>query len=100
MVSLVSGLLVAVEYRWASSWGAVILAPYVSSLLRGDPVIDLASQMPFPAQLHVLASFATLAVIPFTRVATFLVAAIHGCLTVVSRVTTAAISATQTWIRK
>ena len=52
MVGLVSGLLVAVRYRWGSSWGVITMAPYVNSLLRGEPAVDFAAQMPFLARLQ------------------------------------------------
>src|SRR5947209_1950938 len=47
LVGIFSGLLMAVLYRWSSSWGALILAPYIVSLARLDPATGLAAQMPF-----------------------------------------------------
>src|SRR5215813_11387346 len=100
MVSLASGLLLAVFYRWGSSWGAVILDPYLSSLLRGEPVVDLVAQMPFLAQLHVLSSFAAVAVLPLTRAAILLVAPAHLCVTFASRLGSRAFGAAEAWIRQ
>jgi nitrate reductase gamma subunit len=71
---LVSGVLIAVFYRWGSSWGAMTLGPYVASLVSGQPAVQLATQMPALVQLHVLATFAAIAVVPLTRLSTFLVA--------------------------
>src|SRR5262249_37623755 len=42
-VVLISGLLVAIRYRWASSWGVMTLTPYTLSLLRGRPAVELAA---------------------------------------------------------
>jgi len=100
MVALVSGLVVAVRYRWGSSWGAITMAPYVNSLLRGEPVVDFAAQMPFLARLHTLSSFATIAVIPFTRLSTLLVGLIYGAVTLTSRPLAAAGNAVGTWLSK
>jgi nitrate reductase gamma subunit len=100
MVGLVSGLGVAAVYRWGSSWGAMTLAPYVSSLLRGEPAVDLAAQMPFLARLHVLSSFAAIAVVPFTRLSTLLVGLIHGGITLASRPLSATSNAVGAWLSK
>jgi nitrate reductase gamma subunit len=68
-VALAAGLLSAAFYRWSSSWGVLTLTPYVLSLLRGKPLVGLASQLPFPVQLHLAAALAAPAVVPYTRVA-------------------------------
>src|SRR5262249_17839746 len=77
LVGILSGLLIAVLYRWSSSWGAIILAPYIVSLLKLKPVGELAMQMPFLVRLHVFSVFAAFAVLPLTRLAAFLVFALH-----------------------
>jgi nitrate reductase gamma subunit len=59
------------------------LAPYVASLVRRQPAVQLASQMPALVQLHVLATFAAIAVVPLTRLSTFLIAAAHGCMVLI-----------------
>ena len=63
-----SGLLLAFEYRWASSWASSTLAPYIRSLLTGWARIDLVAGMPFLVRMHIIAAFASLAIIPFTSV--------------------------------
>ena len=100
MVGLVSGLVVAVMYRWASSWGAITMAPYVNSLLRGEPAVDFAAQMPFLARLHVLSSFAAIAVIPFTRLSTVLVGLIYSAATLAARPLATAGNAVGVWLSK
>jgi nitrate reductase gamma subunit len=97
---LVSGLLIAVFYRWGSSWGAMTLVPYVASVFRGQPTVGLATEMPFLVQLHMLATFAMIALIPFTRLSTFLVAAMHGCVALMGRPARAAVNAAVAWSRK
>lgn len=100
LVVIVSGLLVAALYRWGSSWGVITLTPYVISILRGQPVPDLAAQMPFLVRLHVLATFAALAMVPLTRLATFPVVALHGCLVLLYRPVRAAGNAINAWLSK
>jgi nitrate reductase gamma subunit len=100
LVILVSGLLVAALYRWGSSWGVITLAPYAMSLLRGQPLPDLAAQMPFLVRLHVLATFSALAIVPLTRLATFPVVALHSCLVLLGRPVRAGGNAINTWLSK
>jgi nitrate reductase gamma subunit len=97
---LVSGLLVAIWYRWASSWGVMTLTPYTLSLLRGKPAIELAAQLPPLIQLHVLSSFAAIALLPFTRLANLLVAVIHGCVGLLARPFVAGGRAIEGWLRR
>jgi nitrate reductase gamma subunit len=78
--ALLSGSLIAILFRWGSSWGAFTLTPYVRSLLRGQPAVALASEMPFLVRLHVVSAFATLAVFPGTRFAGHVVVAINRSL--------------------
>jgi nitrate reductase gamma subunit len=67
LVALVSGLGVAVLYRWASSWSAVTLTPYVHSVVSLEPRIGLVQAMPYLVKLHVFSGLALFALFPFTR---------------------------------
>ncbi|MBZ5667817.1 MAG: respiratory nitrate reductase subunit gamma [Acidobacteriia bacterium] len=94
-VAILSGLLTAAIYRWGSSWGALTLTPYGLSLLRGDPAIGLAAEMPFLVQLHVFSSFAALAVLPFTRLAPTLIVGLGRWMTFIFR--PISVSAERSW---
>jgi nitrate reductase gamma subunit len=72
-VALLSGLLIAVFYRWGSSWGTVTLTPYMRSLFQGKPAVEYVARMPFLVQLHVFSLFAGLALLPFTRATSLLI---------------------------
>ena len=74
-LATLSGLVMAVLYRWGSSWAIGTVTPYLRSLARGEPATALVQQMPFLVRLHVFTWFALLAVVPFTRGAMVLVAA-------------------------
>ena len=99
-VAIVSGVLMAALYRWGSSWGALVLTPYVASILRGSPAPELATQMPFFVRLHVFSAFATLAVLPLTRLAAFFVFALHSILALMGRPIFAAVYAAERWLRR
>jgi nitrate reductase gamma subunit len=62
---MVSGVAMALAYRWASSWSAVTLTPYVLSLSSTQPRVDLVASTPFLVRLHVLGAFASIALLPF-----------------------------------
>ena len=99
LVGIFSGLLMAVLYRWSSSWGALILTPYIASLLRLDPAVNLVAQMPFLVRLHVFSTFAAMAVLPLTRLAAFFVFVLHGAFATVARPMAATGRAAESWLR-
>lgn len=84
-VGLASGLLMAVLYRWASSWAAITLTPYMLSLLHGRPTSHLVTEMPLLVRVHVFSGFAAVAVLPLTRLAAVFLPAIHWALQLAMR---------------
>ena len=94
--AILSGLLTAILYRWGSSWGVLILTPYGLSLLRGDAAVRLAAEMPFLVQLHVFSGFVALAILPLTRMAPILVAAMVRGLDVITKPASVAVA----WARR
>jgi nitrate reductase gamma subunit len=66
-IAVISGLAMALVYRWGSSWLTVTIVPYLRSLLRLQPEVQLVAEMPPLVRLHVLAGIAAGAVLPFTR---------------------------------
>ena len=75
------------------------LGPYVASLVRGQPAVQLAAQMPALVRLHVMATFAAIALLPLTRLSTFLVAAVHGCTVLISQPLRVSANAITEWSR-
>jgi nitrate reductase gamma subunit len=100
LLGIFSGLLIAVLYRWGSAWGTLVLTPYVASLMKLRPAAGLAMQTPFLVRLHVFSMFAMLAILPLTRLAAFLVFALHGTLTFLGRPISAASRAAESWLRR
>ncbi|HSR98688.1 MAG TPA: respiratory nitrate reductase subunit gamma [Kofleriaceae bacterium] len=82
-MALVSGLVVAILYRWGSSWSAGTLAPYMASLARGAPATHLIEDMPFLVRLHVLSWFAIIALVPFTSAALIAVSLLNRAVDMV-----------------
>jgi len=76
LIEIASGLAVAVLYRWASSWSAVTIAPYIASLFRLDPDSILVARLPLATRLHLFCAFALLAIVPYSRAARVLAAAV------------------------
>ncbi|MBO0911078.1 MAG: respiratory nitrate reductase subunit gamma, partial [Acidobacteria bacterium] len=99
-VVIVSGLLVAIEYRWASSWGVMTLTPYALSLLRGTPAMNFITEMPFLVQLHVLSTFAAVAVVPLTRLSALSVSVLEICVELLVRPLSVAQDRAETWFQK
>jgi nitrate reductase gamma subunit len=66
LVAIVSGLSLAVRYRWAAAWSSVTLAPYVRSVVSFQPDLRLLESMPYLVELHVFSSSVLIALLPFT----------------------------------
>lgn len=66
-VQILTGIWIAVGYRWGSYWGTSVFVPYMRSLFRFQPEVDYVSALPLVLKLHVLSFFAFLAVFPFSR---------------------------------
>jgi nitrate reductase gamma subunit len=99
-VGVSSGVLLAALYRWGSSWGAMVLAPYLASLLGGKPETGLVVQMPFLVRLHVFSLFAAIAIIPATRLGSVILAILQAILAGVGKPLTATGRAAAAWMRK
>jgi nitrate reductase gamma subunit len=100
LMGVLSGIFMAIFHRWGSSWGAMVLTPYVASLARLEPNAALAAQMPFLVRLHVFSTFAALAVLPLTRLAAVLVFVLHGALSMLRRPVSATGRAAEAWLRR
>jgi nitrate reductase gamma subunit/mono/diheme cytochrome c family protein len=84
-MALVSGLSIAILYRWGSSWSASTVAPYMASLARGAPLTHLVENLPFLVRLHMLSWFAIIALVPFTSASLLAVAVLDRIVALVLR---------------
>ena len=99
-VGIASGLLMAVLYRWASSWATITLSPYLISLLRVRPASQFVTEMPLLVRIHVFSAFAAIAVLPLTRLAAVIVPAVHWSFQLAARPATAMGHAIAARVRK
>jgi nitrate reductase gamma subunit len=99
-VALLTGSLMAVFYRWGSTWGSIILSPYIVTLLRGHPSARLIMQMPYLVRLHVFCAFSALGVFPLTRPAAFLLLALDHLVALAARPAAAIGALADLWMRK
>ena len=69
-----TGLWVAIALRWGSAWYTQTVVPYLWSLVRFQPEIQLMVDLKLPAQIHVVGAWVLLGVFSFTRLVHALVA--------------------------
>lgn len=77
LAQVVLGCWIAVGYRWGSNWFASSLTPYLWSIFSFQPDIAAVSAMPLVVKLHIVGAFVIFALVPFSRLAHFLVAPLH-----------------------
>lgn len=77
LAQVVLGCWIAVGYRWGSNWFASSLTPYLWSIFSLQPNIEAVTPMPIVVKLHIVGAFLIFALIPFSRLAHFLVAPLH-----------------------
>lgn len=77
ILQVVIGLLVALLYRWGSSWFAAVLTPYLKSIFMLQPDISAVSPMPWLIKLHIIGAYIIFMIIPFSRLVHLLVAPLH-----------------------
>ena len=66
-VSIVTGVWIAVGYRWGSFWGTAVFVPYGWSILTLRPRPELVESLPWVLKIQVLTAYTFLVVFPFTR---------------------------------
>lgn len=67
LLSILTGLGIAIFYRWGSSWYVQTAAPYFWSVAKFSPTVDYMASMPLLVKIHATNAFVILAVFPFTR---------------------------------
>ena len=77
LAQVVLGCWTAVAFRWGSSWFAADLSPYLWSLVSMSPDSAAVVALPLVPRLHVVGAFVIVFMIPFTRLAHFLVAPLN-----------------------
>lgn len=73
LLQVVTGLWVAYNFRWGSSWFASVLTPYLWSIFTLSPDITAVSALPWVIKFHIVAAYLIVLFIPFSRLIHFLV---------------------------
>ena len=66
VVTLVSGIGIAVVYRWAAAWSAMTVTRYLRALVNLQPSLEPLAAMPYVVKLHIFSSFIVVALAAFT----------------------------------
>lgn len=74
LFQVITGLWVAIGYRWGSSWYAASVVPYLQSIFVFSPEIERVSALPLLARLHIIGAWVLFALFSFTRLVHALVA--------------------------
>jgi nitrate reductase gamma subunit len=77
IIEIIIGILIAVEYRWGSSWFAAVLTPYLRSIVTFQPDIAAVASLPWVIKLHIIFAYLILLLIPFSRLVHLLVVPFH-----------------------
>lgn len=73
LIQVLTGLWIAYNFRWGSSWFATVLSPYLWSILTLQPDTSAVAVMPWPIRMHIVGAFVIVLLIPFSRLVHFLV---------------------------
>ncbi len=73
VLQVITGLWVAYNFRWGSSWFASVLTPYLWSIFSLRPDIIAVNALPWVVKLHIAGAYLIVLLIPFSRLVHFLV---------------------------
>jgi len=73
LIQVVSGLWVAYNFRWGSSWFSSVLTPYLRSIFALQPEVTAVSALPWVVKFHIAGAYLIVLLIPFSRLVHFLV---------------------------
>ena len=77
ILEVIVGIVMALTYRWGSSWFASVITPYLSSVLLFQPDINAVASLPWLVKLHIIGAYLILMLIPFSRLVHLLVLPLH-----------------------
>jgi nitrate reductase gamma subunit len=73
LVQVGLGVYIATSLRWGSSWFAVVLTPYLWSLVKFQPDATMLSLLPWPIKLHIVGMFVFVLLLSYSRLVHLLV---------------------------
>jgi nitrate reductase gamma subunit len=74
LLQVSTGVYVAVSARWGLAWFTSLATPWLGSLVRLAPRVDLMATLPVTMKIHAVNAFVLIALVPFTRLAHIFVA--------------------------
>jgi len=72
-----TGVYTAATARWGYAWFGFVATPWLASLVRLAPRVDLMANLPDAFKVHALNAFVLVALVPYTRLAHALVAPVQ-----------------------
>lgn len=73
LIQVLTGLGNAILYRWGSNWYAAAAVPWIRSIFALSPEPDYVANLPLITKVHIFNAMIFIALIPFSRLAHFVV---------------------------
>ncbi len=73
LIQVVTGLGNAILYRWGSNWYAGAAVPWIWSIFKLSPNVDYVANLPLITKAHIFNALIFIGLIPFSRLAHFVV---------------------------
>lgn len=77
VAEVILGLVIALTYRWGSTWFAAVLTPYLRSVITFRPDIAAVAALPWLVKIHIVFAYIIFLMIPFSRLVHLLVVPLH-----------------------
>jgi len=77
LLQVATGVYVAASARFGLSWFLYTATPWLGSLARLSPRVDLVANLPWPFKVHAVNAFVLAALVPYTRLAHIFVAPVE-----------------------
>jgi nitrate reductase gamma subunit len=77
LVQVATGVYTSVTARWGYAWFTFLATPWLGSLVRLAPRVDLMANLPLAFKIHALNAFVLVALVPYTRLAHIFVAPVE-----------------------
>ena len=72
LLQAISGVYIALFYRWGGAWYVNIAVPWLKSLVELNPQLSHIQSLPWMVKFHVANAFIVLIIFPFTRLVHFI----------------------------
>lgn len=73
LIQVVTGLGNAIVYRWGSNWYAGAAVPWMWTIFKFSPNVDYVANLPLITKVHIFNAMLFIGLIPFSRLAHFVV---------------------------